>query len=72
MQSSQDFTDVLDDQTKNLNNILQHDEDDIINGSQSFISDSQYFTETDYLSMITTEKLTDQNSLKVISLNISS
>ena len=47
MQSSQDFTDVLDDQTKNLNNILQNDEDDIINGSQSIITDSQYFTETD-------------------------
>ena len=70
MQNSQDLTDTLNDQTKDFRNMFQIDEDDINNELQSNLPDSQYFTETDYLSLLTNEKLSDQTSLKIISLNI--
>ena len=70
MQNSQDLTDTLNDQTKDFRNIFQIDEDDINNELQSNLPDSQYFTETDFLNLLTNEKLSDQTSLKIISLNI--
>ena len=70
MQNSQDITDTLNDQTKDFRNMFQIDEDDINNELQSNLPDSQYFTETDYLNLLTNEKLSDQTSLKIISLNL--
>ena len=70
MQHSQDFTDIINDQSKNFSNIFQPDEEDINNVLQTYLLDTQYFTKTDYMNLITTKKLTDQTSLKVISLNI--
>ena len=69
MQNSQDLTDTLNDQTKDFRNMFQIDEDDINNELQSNLPDSQYFTETDFLNLLTNEKLSDQTSLKIISLS---
>ena len=72
MQSTQDIEDVINDSTKNLNNIYNFEEDNSdteIEITTSF-SDSQYFSETEYMTFLNSKKTTDSSHLKVVSLNI--
>ena len=70
MQSTQDFDDILDDATKDLNNIFQTEEDETVNEINSSFTDSQYYTETEFTDFLIDEKISDNCGLKVLSLNI--
>ena len=70
MQSTQDFDDILDDATKDLNNIFQTEEDETVNEINSSFTDSQYYTETEFIDFLKSEKISDNCGLKVLSLNI--
>ena len=72
MQSTQDIEDVINDSTKNLNNIYNFEEDNSDTEIEitTSVSDSQYFSETEYMTFLNSKKTTDSSHLKVVSLNI--
>ena len=70
MQDTLDFDDVLDDATKDLNNIFQIEEDEMVNEINTTFTDSQYYTETEFIDFLISEKISDNCGLKVLSLNI--
>ena len=70
MQDTQDFDDILDDITKDLNNIYQIDEDDTVNEIHTSFSDSLYYTEAEFLDFLKRQKVSDNCGLKILTLNI--
>ena len=56
MQNTLDFDDVLDDATKDLNNIFQIEEDETVNEINTTFTDSQYYTETEFNDFLISEK----------------
>ena len=70
MQATQDFDGILDDETKDLNNIYQIDEDDTINKIHTSFSDSLYYTEAEFLDFLKRQKVSDNCGLKILTLNI--
>ena len=70
MQDTQDFDDILDDITKDLNNIYQIDEDDTVNEIHTSFSDSLYYTEARFLDFLKCQKVSDNCGLKILTLNI--
>ena len=70
MQTTQDFDDILDDATKDLNNIYQIEVDETVNEIHTGLNDSQYYTETEFTDFLKSKKISDNCGLKVLSLNI--
>ena len=70
MQTTQDFDDILDDETKDLNNIYQIEVDETVNEIHTGLNDSQYYTETEFTDFLKSKKISDNCGLKVLSLNI--
>ena len=70
MQATQDFDDIVDDVTKDLNNIYQIDDDDSVNEIHTSFSDSLYYTEAEFLDFLKRQKVSDNCGLKILTLNI--
>ena len=70
MQTTQDFDDILDDATKDLNNIYQIEVDETVNEIHTGLNDSQYYTEMEFTDFLKSKKISDNCGLKVLSLNI--
>ena len=59
-----DVSDIYNDHSKNLTNILQLDEDENDNEILANLPDCQYLTETEFVNLLTTDQLSDQKSMK--------
>ena len=67
---SQDLNDVINDETKNLNSVYQTDDNDDQDTSSTSFKETLYFSETEYMNLLKTRKISDENHLKILSLNI--
>ena len=70
MQATQDFNDILDDDTKDLNNIYQFEEDEMVDEIRTSFGDSLYYTETEFMNFLKTQRISDNCGLKILTLNI--
>ena len=70
MQATQGFDDIVDDATKDLNNIYQINEDDVVNEIHTSFSDSLYYTEAEFMDFLRRQKISDNCGLKILTLNI--
>ena len=66
----QDINDIENDETKNFNSIYQTNDPDNQDPSNINFKDSKYFSETDYLNFLKSNKISNENHLKILSLNI--
>ena len=62
------ISDVLDDDLKNLANLFSSSADD--EAQNVNLSDSLYYTETEFLDLITSRKFSDRLNLTIFSINI--
>ena len=61
------ISDVLTDDSKNLCNIYSADDDEAQNYN---LSDSLYYSETEFVDLLTSQKLSDRQNLTIFSINI--
>ena len=67
---NQDLNDVINDDTKNLNSVYQTDDNDDQDTSSTSFKETMYYSETEYMNFLKTKKISDENHLKILSLNI--
>ena len=65
-----DLNDIIDDQSKYFANIFQLEDDDDENEIKMTFNDSQYYSETEFLNLLQSKKISDLNCLKLFSMNI--
>ena len=76
MQSVQEIDDIVNDESRNLDNVLIFGDDDNdgdrvnISDQVNVASNCEYFTESEYIDYLKTEKTSDDSHFKIVSLNI--
>ena len=72
MENDEDFdlNDIINDQSKYFGNIFQLEDDDDENEMKTTFNDSQYYSETDFLNLLISKRISDTNNLKILSMNI--
>ena len=67
---SQELFDVINDETKNFISVYQTNDTDNLDSSDVNFKETRYFSETEYMNFLKTHKISNENFLKILSLNI--
>ena len=67
---SQELFDVINDETKNFISVYQTNDTDNLDSSDVNFKETLYFSETEFMNFLKTQKISNENYLKILSLNI--
>ena len=65
-----DLNDIIDDDSKYFGNIFEIGNNEDVNEINTKFTDSLYHTESEYTNLLQSQKITDSNNIKLLSMNI--